>query len=179
MSRTRNASAKWTTLYQMINQTNLAIKRGNPNISMPDARHRNDYLGQAYALRAFGYFYAIRVWGDVPLLRTYWKYSRLSIRRNVQIKIIFWEICYSSRTEKAESLINRNKNYERKAIFLYLWRARAIMRDAYMYWKVSHNLNGLCIIDKTATIVSKGWIAERLRTQHCYLAYHVYGRTQQ
>ena len=58
--------AKWTTLYQMINQTNLAIKYV-PNISMPDVADRNDYLGQAYALRALAYFYAIRVWGDVPL----------------------------------------------------------------------------------------------------------------
>jgi hypothetical protein len=51
--------AKWTTLYQMINQTNLAIKYV-PNISMPDVADRNDYLGQAYALRALAYFYAIR-----------------------------------------------------------------------------------------------------------------------
>ncbi len=58
--------AKWTTLYQMINQANLAIKYV-PNISMPDVADRNDYLGQAYALRALAYFYAIRVWGDVPL----------------------------------------------------------------------------------------------------------------
>ena len=35
--------AKWTTLYQMINQANLAIKYV-PNISMPDVADRNDYL---------------------------------------------------------------------------------------------------------------------------------------
>ena len=55
--------AKWTTLYQMINQTNLAIKYV-PNISMPDVADRNDYLGQAYALRALAYFDLVRVYAQ-------------------------------------------------------------------------------------------------------------------
>lgn len=85
--------AKWTTLYQMINQTNLAIKYV-PNISMPDVADRNDYLGQAYALRALAYFYAIRVWGDVPLfIEPTESIRRLSIR-NVQIRIIFWNMLF-------------------------------------------------------------------------------------
>mgnify|MGYP000432329812 CR=1 FL=1 len=109
--------AKWTTLYQMINQTNLAIKYV-PNISMPDVADRNDYLGQAYALRALAYFYAIRVWGDVPFVYTNltWKSIRRLSIRNVQIRIIFWNMLFFLTMKKAESLINRNKNYERKRI---------------------------------------------------------------
>ena len=52
---TDESCARWTNLYQMINQTNLAIKYV-PQISMPDVSDRNDYLGQAYALRALAYF---------------------------------------------------------------------------------------------------------------------------
>ena len=63
---TDEACAKWTNLYKVINQANLAIKY-IPGISMPDVSDRDDYLGQAYAMRALAYFYAIRVWGDVPL----------------------------------------------------------------------------------------------------------------
>lgn len=63
---TSHECAKWTDLYKMINQANLAIKY-IPTVDMPSIATRNDYLGQAYAMRALGYFYAIRVWGDVPL----------------------------------------------------------------------------------------------------------------
>ena len=83
--------AKWTTLYQMINQTNLAIKYV-PNISMPDVADRNDYLGQAYALRALAYFYAIRHDGPyatdrdtfalIILVTVYQSFRFLQVRKN-------------------------------------------------------------------------------------------------
>lgn len=78
--------AKWTTLYQMINQANLAIKYV-PNISMPDVADRNDYLGQAYALRALAYFYAIRVWGDVPLFTEPTESIQKPSTKSVRIKL--------------------------------------------------------------------------------------------
>ena len=53
--------------------------------------------------------------------------------------------------KKAESLINRNKNYERKRISICgVW---AIMADAYM-WAEEYNLADQTI-DKMATIASK------------------------
>ena len=78
--------------------------------------------------------------------------------------------------KKAEGLINRNKNYERKRISICgVW---AIMADAYM-WNEEYNLADQTI-DKMATIASKkGRSFCRLRTWHFYLAYHVYGRTDQ
>jgi len=62
------ASADWGDLYNAISRTNLAIKY-IPTINDPalTTTQRNHYLGQAYAVRAFLYFWAIRLWGDVPL----------------------------------------------------------------------------------------------------------------
>lgn len=141
---------RWTTLYQMINQTNLAIKYV-PNISMPDVADRNDYLGQAYALRALAYFYAIRVWGDVPLfIEPTETYSEAIYKTRTDKNYILENVILPD-LKKAETLINRNKNYERKRISICgVW---AIMADVYM-WMKDYNLADQTI-DKMATIASK------------------------
>jgi len=59
-------AANWNNLYLTIGRANTAIKY-LPNISTLSAVQRNDYLAQAYGIRAFMYFYAIRVWGAVPV----------------------------------------------------------------------------------------------------------------
>lgn len=60
-----NPDCSWTKLYQTIGQANAAIKY-IPEISM-SAIDKNRLLASAYTLRAWSYFYLIRVWGDVPL----------------------------------------------------------------------------------------------------------------
>lgn len=60
-----NQATLWTKLYQVIGQANSAIKY-IPKITMTPSV-KNNLLAEAYALRAFAYFYAVRVWGDVPL----------------------------------------------------------------------------------------------------------------
>ena len=140
--------AKWTTLYQMINQANLAIKY-IPNISMPNVADRNDYLGQAYSLRALAYFYAIRVWGDVPLfIEPTEKYSE-AIYKDRTDKNEILEVILSD-LKKAEMLLNRIGNLERKRISICgVW---AIMADVYMLNK-QYSLADQTI-DKMAEITS-------------------------
>jgi hypothetical protein len=58
----------WTNIYSMINRANDVIAHV-PGISM-DTATRNDIVGNAYFLRALGYFELIRSFGDVPLLLT-------------------------------------------------------------------------------------------------------------
>lgn len=60
-----NSAALWTSLYNVIGKANAAIKY-IPGIMMQPAL-KNHYLAEAYAMRAWAYFYCIRVWGDVPL----------------------------------------------------------------------------------------------------------------
>ncbi len=60
-----NIAAFWTTLYATIGKANAAIQY-IPYIEMSLA-NKKDYLAEAYALRAWCYFYCIRVWGDIPV----------------------------------------------------------------------------------------------------------------
>ncbi|MFD1316412.1 RagB/SusD family nutrient uptake outer membrane protein [Namhaeicola litoreus] len=53
---------RWNDLYQMIGRANLAIEK-IPQIPS----YSQSLLGEAYALRAYAYFDAVRVWGGVPL----------------------------------------------------------------------------------------------------------------
>lgn len=57
----------WTNLYRTISSANFAIKYipTIPDVSQPQIASQ---LGQAYTMRALMYFYAIRVWGAVPLI---------------------------------------------------------------------------------------------------------------
>ena len=139
--------AKWTDLYQVINQANLAIKY-IPNISMPDVANRKDFLGQAYALRALAYFYAIRIWGDVPLFtEPTEKYSEAIYKARTNKDEIIETVILPD-LKKAENLINRVGNFERKRISICgVW---AIMADVYM-WSKQYNLADQTI-DKMAEI---------------------------
>ena len=53
---------RWNSLYTMINRANQAIKY-IPTIAAYD----ENLLAEAYAIRAFAYFDAVRVWGRAPL----------------------------------------------------------------------------------------------------------------
>lgn len=56
----------WNGLYNVIAQTNLVLDKV-PGIDMEEAR-KNNVLAEARFLRAWAYFYAVRLWGDIPLL---------------------------------------------------------------------------------------------------------------
>ena len=58
----------WAGLYQMITRANLVLEKV-PGIDM-DATLRGQILGEAQFLRALGYFYLVRLYGDVPLVTT-------------------------------------------------------------------------------------------------------------
>lgn len=53
----------WSDLYAAIAAANVAIQRIQ---EIPDFSNKNDLLAQSYAIRALCYFYAVRVWGEVP-----------------------------------------------------------------------------------------------------------------
>ena len=123
---------KWTALYQVINQANLCIKY-LPGVDMPSVSDRNDLLGQAYGMRALAYLYAVRVWGDVPLFtEPNEEYSQEIYRERTDMNYILREVVLED-AKKAESLIDRTKNKERKRISVY--GAWAIMADTYMWLK--------------------------------------------
>ena len=62
-------AANWNNLYLTIGRANLAIKY-IPEIALTASfteAVRNNYMAQAYGIRAYMYFYAIRLWGSVPV----------------------------------------------------------------------------------------------------------------
>lgn len=58
-------SCGWSALYTTIDQANSVLKYA-PNVSMSEST-RKYCMGQAYFARAYCYFWAARLWGDVPL----------------------------------------------------------------------------------------------------------------
>lgn len=64
-----NSYASWAAFYRVIQQANLIL------LHVPEMveegriarQNGNSYLGQAYCMRAFAYFWMVRIWGDCPL----------------------------------------------------------------------------------------------------------------
>jgi starch-binding outer membrane protein, SusD/RagB family len=65
-----NGTTRWTDLYTTISLCNYGIKYF-PEMILQNVEGKadtyRDYLGQCYGLRALMYFYALRVWGRVPI----------------------------------------------------------------------------------------------------------------
>ncbi len=57
----------WNGLYRVIANANLVIEKVPP-ITPMDEKQKTKILGEAKFLRAWAYFYAVRLWGDVPLI---------------------------------------------------------------------------------------------------------------
>ena len=64
MSSTTDA-VSWSKLYTAIDQANAVLKYA-PAVAMTDTK-RSWAIGQAAFARAYLYFWAVRLWGDVPL----------------------------------------------------------------------------------------------------------------
>lgn len=63
--------SNWRKFYAVINNASLLIERAGEvlktDVRYTPANYRVD-VAQAKALRAFAYFYMVRIWGDVPLI---------------------------------------------------------------------------------------------------------------
>lgn len=72
-----NSSCNWSNLYAVISRCNMGLENIDRVPDIPEANLKI-YKGQLYAVRALMYFYAIRVWGDVPLLLHSWDGSAVT-----------------------------------------------------------------------------------------------------
>jgi len=57
----------WNGLYRVIANANLALEK-IPGITPMDETLKKRKLGEAQFLRAWAYFYAVRLWGDIPIV---------------------------------------------------------------------------------------------------------------
>lgn len=60
------ATIRWANFYTIINAANLIIKYA-PSITFSSEVVKNDYLAQAYAMRAYVYFVMVKTWGDLVI----------------------------------------------------------------------------------------------------------------
>ena len=56
----------WSALYKTVNQANLILKHMN-DLEFDKEESKNEYLAHAYFVRAYCYYYIVRIWGDAPL----------------------------------------------------------------------------------------------------------------
>lgn len=66
MNLPNNFAQSWTTLYEAIGRANNLINSLNKNTTLSDAL-KNKAYGEAYFVRGYCYYFAVRVWGKVPL----------------------------------------------------------------------------------------------------------------
>lgn len=66
----------WSVYYKAVSSANILIKHteemaiGEFGKNETEAtKIKNNYLGEAYFLRAFTYFYMVRIWGDLPIYK--------------------------------------------------------------------------------------------------------------
>jgi starch-binding outer membrane protein, SusD/RagB family len=60
-------SGIWTAIYRSIARANVVIE-ALPNAAYLDANTRDQYLAEAYFVRALGHHNAVKLWADVPLI---------------------------------------------------------------------------------------------------------------
>ena len=65
-----NANASWANFYAAIQQANLVIKNAPTMLEdgILDESQFARLMGEAYCLRAYTYFWIVRIWGDAPLV---------------------------------------------------------------------------------------------------------------
>jgi len=63
----------WTPFYKTITQANTVIEKVGkmPDNAFKSLAAKRKILGEAYFIRAYTYFYMVRIWGDVPLVLQY------------------------------------------------------------------------------------------------------------
>lgn len=123
------ACSNWASLYKVISNTNFAIQN-IPNADITDQILKDDYLAQAYAMRALCYFYAVRVWGAVPVyLSPVDNIANAEFKGRTPMADVLNNVIIPD-LERAEDLINP-ANVERKRIS----RAAvySILADAQMW----------------------------------------------
>lgn len=76
----------WANLYSAISSANFGIKYLSAISDLTETELKL-YLGQAYTARALMYFYAIRVWGGVPLLLEPYEGAEGQVEYNVRTSV--------------------------------------------------------------------------------------------
>jgi hypothetical protein len=90
---TIEALSDWTRFYAIVNAANIFLERVT-DVKAADKRYTDNYLlvdvAQVRCLRAFAYFYMVRIWGDVPFITASHDGNFENLPRENQTKILVW-----------------------------------------------------------------------------------------
>ena len=122
----------WQSLYRTVMLCNTAIEY-YPKVPGVSESDYNDYLGQAYAMRALMYFYAIRVWNDVPIVDKLWDgiVSSSYVPRSPVSEV---KTLIQSDIDAALKLLNNNVAGDRKYAFNRA-ATYALKADVHIWFK--------------------------------------------
>ena len=136
LNKTMN-SAQWSSLYETISRANYAIKYV-PEVSVDEFGLQ--LVGQARALRALSYFYAVRVWGDVPLILEPYE----SVDQELFVPKTDKELVLDQIVEDLQyAAENCRDSYggERDRVLITQGGANALLTQVYMWRKDYQNAN--------------------------------------
>jgi len=141
----------WSSIYTAIATANTAIKQ-IPNI--PDFATKNNLLAESLTLRALLYFYAVRVWGDVPKITEPIEGldQELNLSRSPASEI-FKDIILSD-LDKAEKLMTNNRSLNNFSLGGIL----ALKAHVYM-WPGNHQ-NFTVARDAISKLETFGYVLE-------------------
>jgi hypothetical protein len=83
--------ASWGSFYDIVKQANLVLYHTPKMVEskLISSTNGNIYMGQAYCMRAFAYFWITRIWGDAPIVLTpYTNSDRLVEVRKPQAEVL-------------------------------------------------------------------------------------------
>ena len=165
-------SARWNNIYETVSRANYAIKY-IPQVFETESEFSLQLIGQAKALRALSYFYAVRVWGDVPLItEPYESVDQEFFTSKTNKELILDQI--------VEDLIfaanNCKENYsgDRTRILFTQGGANALLTQVYMWRKqynnaiesaekvLDNNLYSLVTINDWSKIFTSGYSNESI-----------------
>ena len=165
-------SASWNNLYEVISRANYAIKY-IPTVFEEENEFSKQLLGQARALRALAYFYAVRVWGDVPLITEPYE----SVEQDFFVKRSDKELVLDQiEADLIYASENLRESYggDEDRILFTQGGADALLTHVYMWRKkyndaiesadrvIKNNLYSLVPIDNWNSIFSSGYSNESI-----------------
>ncbi len=121
----------WNSLYRTISSANFAIKY-IPTIPDVSKGQIGSQLGQAYTMRALMYFYAIRVWGPVPLIIEPYEALEGQIKFNERSDVAL------IKTQILSDIANAIANFDGTTTSVYnlnIGSALALQTDVHMWFK--------------------------------------------
>ena len=130
------SQANWSNFYQVVKQANLNIYHIPRMIEAGtiEADEAEDFLGQSYVLRAYTYFWMVRIWGGVPLVLEpiFTANDNITIPRS-SIEKVFEQI-HSDLDQAILYLDNpSSSSYVKKQTTFNYWSALGLRAHAYMW----------------------------------------------